>query len=264
MYPNQYKFVFSRNGYNDEIIYTEITDDNNHLLFETISLNNGSVIQGNGLFRITDSFTTKTGQPLYKLHITVFDIINPTLKIAETYTDDNGIWELYLDEGFYILKINGTLENAEFNRIFRLKIQPDGTFMMDNITGNILTDSNMPLINNGIGRLKIMDIIQDRWNNPINEVQVNVFYQNDTICEENIRAQDYTDSNGKYILFLDPGTYIFEYYHPNFNVITELKQITTDGTVITIEDNVNNKITNNNSNTNIKYLIQTGSYFYKN
>ena len=38
--------------------------------------------------------------------------------------------------------------------------------MMDNITANILTNSNIPLINNGIGKLKIVDIIQDKWNNP--------------------------------------------------------------------------------------------------
>ena len=263
LYPNQYKFIFSRNGYNDEVIYTEITDDNNHLLFETISLGNDSISQGTGLFRITDSFTTKTGQPLHNLNITVCDIINPTIIIAEAITDTNGVWELYLDEGFYIFKVNGTLENADFNRVFRLKVLPDGTFMMDNITANILTNSNIPVINNGIGRLKIVDVIQDKWNNPINEVQVNVFYKDDVICEENIRAQDYTDSNGKYIFFLDPGTYVFEYYHPNFNVITELKHINTDGTVTTLEDNVNNQIGNSGSNSNTKFLLQTGSYFYK-
>ena len=100
-------------------------------------------------------------------------------------------------------------------------------------------------------------------NYQINEVQVNVFYKDDVICEENIRAQDYTDSDGKYIFFLDPGTYVFEYYHPNFNVITELKHINMDGTVTTLEDNVNNQIGNSGSNSNTKFLLQTGSYFYK-
>lgn len=263
LYPNQYRFVFSRIGYIDEVVYTEITDDNNHLLFETISLNNGNVTQGQGLYQIIDSFTTKTGQPIPNLNISVYDVINPSVQICSTTTDDKGNWEIYLDEGFYLLKVNGTLENADFNRIFRLKVLPDGTFAMDNLTNNVLTDYNMPLIDNGTGKYKIVDVIQDRWGNPINEVQVNVFNKNDTLCDENIKAQDYTNSDGQYTLFLNPGIYIFEYYHPNFNVITEFKKVNTDGTIVTVE-NDNNTINVSSSLTNQKnYYLQTGTYFIK-
>ena len=137
---------------------------------------------------------------------------------------------------------------------------------MDNLTNNILTDYDMPLINNGTGKYKITDIIQDKWNNPINEVQVNVFNQNDIISDENIKAQDYTNGEGKYTLFLNPGTYIFEYYHPNFNVITELKQIGVNGEVITLEDSRTSGIINvhnNTTDTNKNYYLQTGMYFIK-
>ena len=143
---------------------------------------------------------------------------------------------------------------------------PNGTFTMDNLTNNILTDYDMPLINNGTGKYKITDIIQDKWNNPINEVQVNVFNQNDIISDENIKAQDYTNGEGKYTLFLNPGTYIFEYYHPNFNVITELKQIGVNGEVITLEDSRTSgtiNVHNNTTDTNKNYYLQTGMYFIK-
>ena len=268
LYPNQYKFVFSRNGYNDQTVYTEITDDNNHLQFETISLDKDTNTRGKGLFKITDSFNMKTGQPLYNLSISIASTLNPNEEIISTNTDKDGIWEVYLNDGYYIMKVTGTVEGANFDRIFRLKVLPDGTFTMDNITNNLLTDANIPIINNGIGKLKIQDVLQDRWNNPINDVQVNVFYKNDVLAEENIRVQDYTDANGIYTLYLDPGSYIFEYYHPNFNVITEMKIIDSTGTVTTVESSTETGNLNLNeaekANQKINnYYLQTGTWFFK-
>ena len=137
------------------------------------------------------------------------------------------------------------------------------------ITANLLTDANMPILNNGLGKFKIKDVIQDRWNNPINEVQVNVFYSTDVIDEKNIRAQDYTDANGEYVFFLDPGTYIFEFYHPNFNIITETKVIGSDGSVTTTSSSketgsiINHNATDNSKSNNGNYYLQTGTFFFK-
>lgn len=269
LYPNQYKFVFSRNGYQDITIFTEITDDNNHLLFETISLDNSSVNRGTGMFRITDSFLTKTGQPLYNLNISISSTLNPDEEIVSITTNEQGIWEAYLNDGYYLMKVTGIVEGADFSRAFRLKVLPDGKFFMDNLSANLLTDANMPILNNGLGKFKIKDVIQDRWNNPINEVQVNVFYSTDVIDEKNIRAQDYTDANGEYVFFLDPGTYIFEFYHPNFNIITETKVIGSDGSVTTTNSSketgsiINHNATDNSKFNNGNYYLQTGTFFFK-
>ena len=231
LYPGQYVFVFSRLGYNTETIYAEVNDDVDNLPFETVSLGNGLTTKGTGLYKVGDKYITKTGQPLNGLTITVADIRDPSTVIAADTTNDEGMWELYLDDGFYIMKISGTSMGAEFKRTFRLRVNQDGEFWFENLSTNILTDANMKIISNGTGKYKISDYVKDRWNNPIVDVQVNVYQEGVEVEEENIFAQDYTDGKGRYTLQLDPGTYTFEFYHPNFTTFTETHVIDSEGKV---------------------------------
>ena len=231
VYPNNYRLVFHRNGYNDEVIYAEVNDETNQLPFQTVSLGKGQQNNGNGLYRVFDKYITKNGQSLNGLEIKIYDVNDPTTIIAETTTNDDGIWEVYIDDGFYILKISGTSMNANFDRVFRLRVNQDGEYHFDNVTANVLTDDNMPVIMNGYGSILIEDTVTDRWNNPIPDIQVNIYNENSKLLDENIIAQCYTDSNGKYIFHLDPGTYIFEFYHPNYKTVTSNKTINIDGTI---------------------------------
>lgn len=254
LYPNQYKFVFSRNGYIDETIYAEINDDANYLPFQIISLgtnNENFLSKGNGLFRIFDQYISKTGLPLAGLTVSIYNALDPTTIIAQDTTNNEGFWEVFLNDGFYILKLSGTVFDGEFDRVFRLKVLPDGKYFFDHLTRNILTDTNMDIITRGTGKIEIKDVINDRWGNPINDVQVNIYNLNTELQDKNILAQDYTNGNGQYILYVDPGTYIFEYYHPNFTTITETKIIDKEGNITTIEEK--NDSTNTNTTDNSKY-----------
>ena len=196
--------------------------------------------------------------------------------IAQSITDDDGQWEVYLNDGFYIVKVNGTALGGEFNRVFRLKVMQDGKFSFDHLTKNILTDQNINQISRGSGNITIKDNIIDKWNNPVNDVQVNVYNINTQLDDSTIIAQDYTNSEGQYILYLNPGTYIFEYYHPNFSIITETKIINTDGSITIVDDTTtttsntttdNSKFSNNyysnvinNTITNSNNLALTSTY----
>ena len=235
LYPNQYKFVFSHTGYQDNIIYDEIIDDNNDYPFATVSMMDGSTSRGSGVFRVFDVYTTKTGQPLNNLTVKAYSIFDPSTLLGEDVTNDEGMWELYLDDGWYLLRISGTSLGGEFNRVFRMKITHEGKWYFSNATGNMLTDQTSTL-NRGNGRVLVKDTIIDKRSNPISEIQVNVFNLNTELLDENIIAQDYSDMNGEYTLFLDPGTYIFEYFHPNYTVITETKIIGENGSITTVEE----------------------------
>ena len=234
VYPNQYRFCFSRLGYIDENIYAEINDDAIQQPFQTVTISNGSTTNGTGLYRVFDEYTTKNGQPINGLTVTAYSIDNPTVPIATSETDDKGHWELYLNDGQYLLKVTGYFNSIDFSRIFRLRITINGEWFFEGLMKNILTDDNINMISQGTGSFKIEDTLQDRWNNPVSEVQINV-YPSDTsdLTDANIIAQDYSDGNGTYILYLDPGTYIFEYYHPNYSTHIEIKNVDEYGNITT-------------------------------
>ena len=231
VYPGQYRFNFYRRGYLEENIYATISDDAQQQPFENVALTNGDSSQGTGIFKIFDNYHTKNGQPINGLTVQAFDILNPTVSIATDVTNDKGFWELFLNEGTYLLKVRGYFNNIDFGRTFRLKVLQNGEWHFEglNIT---LTDADINNINRGSGQFKIKDVLIDRFNNPIGEIQVNIFPATAAnLNDESIIAQDYSDGNGEYIVYLDPGTYIFEYYHPNFATYTVVKTVDNNGQV---------------------------------
>ena len=225
LYPGQYQFSFSRLGYITENIHAEIDDQSTQIPFENVTIGKGEITNGNGIYKVADTYLMKTGQPIPGLNVKAYNIDNPETLVAETNTNDKGVWELFLDDGSYILKVNGTFMNAAFNRIFRLRVNQDGEYSFDNISKNILSNSNSNPISNGTGSIKVTDTLADRFNNPISEVQVSVFHKDAELNDDNIIAQDYSDGNGNITLFLDPGEYIFEFFHPNYTTYTEERTV---------------------------------------
>lgn len=237
VYPGQYRICFHRLGYIDENVYTEINNESSQQPFETISLGNGSSTQGTGIFKVFDNYHTKTGQPIYGLTVQAFSISDPNTVVATDVTNDKGFWELHLNDGIYLLKVTGLFNGIDFSRKFRLKVLSDGRWFFEGLN-NILTDDNINDIGRGSGTFKIKDILKDRFGNPISEVQINIFSSNTTdLSDESIIAQDYSNGSGEYIVYLNPGTYIFEYYHPNYTTYTEIKTVSTDGEIFTHEAN---------------------------
>ena len=213
LYPGEYVFSFKKDGFNDVNVNVQIGDENNEIQFNNISMTSKIVkTNGNGICKVTDKYILKNGIPLDGLVITVYSIHNPTKIIATNITNNEGVWEVFLDPGYYLLKVNGKSMNQEFNKTFRLKINDNSAYDMENMDNNkaIAQES---ILTEGNGSQVYRDSIVDKNGNPVIDVQVNILKNNIPI------AQAYTDALGKYEFFLEPGNYTVDIYHPLFKDI---------------------------------------------
>lgn len=217
IYPGEYICSFKKQGFNEQIINIQVGDENNEIQFNNISLESTRIKTcGNGAYEITDSYVLKNGIPLDGLVVKAFDVTNPQEVVATDITDNKGVWKIFLDSGFYFLKVNGISMNNEFDKTFRLNVADDGKYTLDDMNDNkaVIRDE---CISSGNGPNIYSDIINDRYGNPIVDVQVNA-YQNGKIV-----AQCYTNIMGKYELHLESGEYMIDIYHPSFKEIAEFK-----------------------------------------
>lgn len=225
LYPGMYIFSIEHAEFGTANISAEIGDEKNELQFSNIDLDSDDTSSGTGMFRVFDKYITKNGTPLNNLTIDIYDSLDPTTLLATAKTDDDGTWEAYLNDGIYLIKLDGTSLGQEFKRTFRLKVSDRGEYSFEDISNNRLyTESeNEPL--NGDGSVTITDSVIDRYGNPIVDVQVNAYIAGTTLSDETIVAQDYTNEHGKWSLNLNPGNYTIEYYHPEFTTFTEDKEV---------------------------------------
>lgn len=225
LYPGEYICTFSKEGFETETINIQLNDENNEIKFNNISMK--SIIKktsGNGAYKINDNYILKNGIPLDGLKVEVFNILKINEVIASTLTNNKGEWELFLDPGYYMLKVTGDSMNMIFNKTFTLKVKDDGEFTINDLENNRAELSENSSLDNGNGSKKYSDIITDKSNNPIVDVQVTV-----SDINNNIIAESYTDIKGKFEFNLDPGEYYLNIYHPNFKETQSIK--------ITIKEN---------------------------
>lgn len=227
LYPGEYKFVFSKFGFKPVTQIVQIENSENgktEFIFNNIALESElDSKKGNGIYIVNDRYVLNNGIPLNNLKVECYNILDLNSgPIAEDITNDDGEWQLYLDPGMYMLKVYGNSMNQDFDYIFRLKVEDNGEFHFENISSNIAVANEDTNLTQGNGSIKVEDYVQDHKGNPIIDVQVNVFHPNDL---NTIIAQDYTNVEGKWTVYLDPGEYVFEFYHPEFEVITENRTI---------------------------------------
>lgn len=219
LYPGEYTFKFSKFTYMDCELIAQIGDEHNELQFDSIGLESESAGQkGKGVFTIKDKMVLKNGQPLVGLNVSISYIVSPKDIIAKDTTNEEGEWECYLDEGDYLLKINGNAMGKGFDKTLRLKVNDNGNHITNDLSQNTATLTNMKYIGPGQGLIKVTDIIKDKNGNPIVDVQVNILNPKNS---NDIIAQTYTSISGQWELNLDPGNYTIEYYHPKFKTITD-------------------------------------------
>ena len=219
VYPGEYVFRFSKNGFIDLEINAQIGDEHNEMQFNNIGLESEIYKKkGNGIFTVEDKYTLKNGQPLVGLQIKISNIVNPKEVTAEDVTNDSGEWQCFLDSGDYLVKINGRCFGKDFDKTLRLKVNNQGEYNFDDLSKNTAMIAEQNYISPGEGAIEVKNEIKDRYGNPIIDVQVNALRPNNM---NDIIAQTYTNINGQWILNLDPGNYIIEYYHPKFKTITE-------------------------------------------
>ncbi|MDF2533982.1 MAG: hypothetical protein K0R18_139 [Bacillales bacterium] len=226
LYPDEYTFKFSKFGFKTQIVSVQLGASYTEIQFDNVTLESEADIKkGNGIFRVSDKYTTREGVALSGLNVKAFSTFNPTVACGEDITNNSGEWELFVDPGMYLLKVQGESLLEDFDQTFRLKVGPSGELSFENITKNVATpniDFSLQGNENGNGTEEISDIVTDANGNPIIDVQVSVYYKNNL---SKIIAQDYTDVGGKWIVFLDPGSYVIEFYHPEFHEFREDRQV---------------------------------------
>lgn len=224
LYPGEYKIIFSKFGFDNQEYTVQIGNEGTELKFDNVALELvNDTRKGRGAYLVTDRFVNRLGVPLNGLDIKAFNIFNMNNAVAIDKTNDQGEYILYLDPGVYFVKIDGKALDEEYNYVFRLRVNDDGTNQLENLSGNVAIATDDQAIGRGNGSQSVVDSIVDKNGNPIIDVQILVFKPENM---DEVIAEDYTGVTGEWNVFLDPGDYVFEYYHPLFNVIRENRTIT--------------------------------------
>jgi hypothetical protein len=222
IYPGEYTFVFSKIGFETVTNHVQIGLEHNELQFNNIVMDfENKINYGDGVYRVHDKYITREGMEIIGVNVKASSALNPVVVIAENQTDKNGEWELFLDPGTYFLKITGSFFDNCFDKKFRLKVSDDGNFSFQDLSTNVaVPKKDAEYISQGDGSITVSDVVIDGNGNPIVDVQVNVFKKGKL---NEIIAQDYTSPSGKWEFYLNAGSYVFEFYHPQYDVITEEK-----------------------------------------
>lgn len=230
LYPGEYKFEFNKLGFKPEIIIAQIGVEHSEIQFDNVTLDSEDITnKGNGIYTIEDNFITREGVPLNGLSIKAYNVFNlgsTMIPDAEDITNSDGEYQIFLDPGMYLLKVNGNSLMEDFEQTFRLRVEDDGKFSFENLNENVAVPMNEVIIGRGAEdspTAKIVsDYVKDLKGNPIVDVQVCVYKKNNL---NDMVAQDYTNSAGEWIVYLEPGSYVLEFYHPEFHEFTEEKTI---------------------------------------
>lgn len=218
IYPGEYICRFYKDGFKEIITNIQVGNENSEIQFNNISMESNVVDQsGNGIYEIKDIYTLKNGIPLDGLEVSVYNLVDPKIICATTLTDSKGEWILHLDSGYYFLKVKGNSMNQDFDKTFRLKIQDDGEYFLEDMDENRAIAEKTSRLTNGDGLISYTDNIVDRNGNPIIDVQVVALQNNSPI------AECYTDATGKFEFNLNSGEYYLDIYHPMFNDLPLIK-----------------------------------------
>ena len=210
LYPGEYNIIFEKEKFETLDTIFELGTEDNEVQFNNITLKSFKKKEcGEGICCVSDTFTLKNGIPLNGLEVKVYDIENINEVYAKCVTNNDGEWKVFVDPGFYLMKIEGNSMNEYFERSFRLRVDDDCKYDIDDMNKNTIKATEK-YMSNGDGPIDYIDKVIDKNNNPIPDVQVNI------IVGSRIIAECYTDITGKYIFHLYHGRYTVRMYHPNY------------------------------------------------
>lgn len=217
LYPGEYEIEFTKEGYEPLNTIFEIGTENNEIQFSNITLQSFKKREcGEGICEVSDEFVLKNGIGLNGLLVECYNIEDIKNVCARAITNNDGKWKVFLDPGIYLMKVSGTSMNEVFERSFRIRIDNNCEFKIEDMNNNT-TKPKEKYMSNGDGPVDYEDKIVDALQNPISDVQVNI------IAGSRIIAECYTDDNGRYIFHLYHGRYMVEMYHPNYPELSERK-----------------------------------------
>ena len=68
--------------------------------------------------------------------VEAYDIDDIEKLCATCKTNNKGEWKIFLDPGFYILKVKGKSMDVEFDKSFRLRIDDDCEYDLEDMESN--------------------------------------------------------------------------------------------------------------------------------
>lgn len=218
LYPGEYICKFFKEGYKEIVTNIQLGNESTEIQFNNISMESTIPnINGNGIYEIKDSYILKNGIPLDNLKVDAYNLMEPETICATNITNNKGEWKLFLDTGYYFLKVTGNSMNQNFDKTFRLKVEDDGKYELEDMDNNKAVAKNESYLSNGNGSQKYTDTIFDKSGNPIIDVQVVMLKNNQPI------AETYTNAAGKFEFNLDSGQYCLDIYHPSFKDMPPIK-----------------------------------------
>lgn len=215
LFPNKYTFEFKKNKFLSKHIDVQIGDEHTEIQFNNVSLRKKNNTNGNGIYKVENKYINKYGMPLENIEINIYSLNNNNYNLyAYTKTNQDGKWECYLNPGNYLMKISS--EEYEIEQKIKINVNKNGEYSFSDIN-NVIKSINL---NNGYDEnnnnlITYEDFVLDNEDNPIKDVQIIAYNNNIPI------AQDYTNSNGKYNLYLEPNDYKLEFNHKDFKSFTK-------------------------------------------
>jgi len=182
-----------------QIIYNGFVNGKEHKIYETFYVINNSY-NDNPIRIFGYIYDSKNHKELTDVEIQIInEFDNTNYYIVNNFI---GQWECYLHSGDYkfifkrkgyktqevIAKINDVLQNIEFSNV-----------IMEEVTNDIL--------GNGIYEITNQYITKD--GQPIEKLNINIYNVNDL---NNLLIDTKTDSNGKWVAYLDEGLYLLKVF----------------------------------------------------
>lgn len=130
-------------------------------------------------------------------------------EVARTLSDPEGRWGLRLAPGEYILHIN---KEGFLARMIEIVVPTDQAWYNLDV---IELKTKQLSIDQGEGTRKVTDTVEGQDSEPMKNVRVRAYDVDDP---KTIVAQDYTDEDGRWILYLDPGRYKIDFYKYGYQI----------------------------------------------
>lgn len=140
------------------------------------------------------------------------------LPLVENFSNADGEWYLYLDPGTYIFEFAGVVDSQDGFIQQEIEATVASTpsqqdFSIISIPQTVIDQGNGSKIVgwNGSSWTYGLEAITT-FESPVEDVRVRAWLQGVALTEANLLAQHYTDSEGKYTLYLNPGDYILKFW----------------------------------------------------
>lgn len=211
--PGEYIFEFTKEGYLESETRLTIPDQ---ALFEipAVTFTPEVLGAGTGSETVTEVLIDSNADPIEGARCRAFIDGDMDTPIAQVMTDSSGRFTLYLDPETYVIECR----HGDSLRYLRVIVELGSTdFTFEDITTDYVPPPPFtPELGRGTGTQHISDYVQDTENNRLKFIHVIV----KILGTDEWIAEDWTNENGEFHLYLDVGSYNFFFSGPDFTDIS--------------------------------------------